>query len=68
MSLLRKQLHVRIGLPATKWMLEIGAFFIRTETELILKSRKVVPTKLVKEGFEFKYPTVEAALKNLCDS
>lgn len=42
------------GLPATKWMLEIGAFFLRTETELILKSRWVVPTRLLEEGFEFR--------------
>ncbi len=65
MSLMRKQLNVKIGFPATKWMLEIGAFFIKTETELILKSRRVVPTKLVNEGFVFKHPTVESALKNL---
>lgn len=68
MGLMRKQLNVKIGLPAAKWMLEIGAFFIKTETELILKSRRVVPTKLMNEGFVFKYPTVESALKNLCDA
>ena len=66
MALMRKQLNVKIGLPAMKWMLEIGAFFINTETELILKSRRVVPTKLLNEGFVFKYPTVEETLKNLC--
>ena len=66
MSLFRKQLNVKIGLPAAKWMLEIGAFFIKTETELILKSRRVVSTKLANEGFVFKYPTVEQTLKNLC--
>lgn len=65
MQLMRKELNVTIGLPATKWMLEIGAFFIGTETELILKSRKVIPTKLVNEGFVFKYPTLELALKTL---
>ena len=65
MALMRKQLNVKIGLPAMKWMLEIGAFFIRTETELILKSRRVVPGRLLKEGFVFKYPTVEQTLENL---
>jgi uncharacterized protein (TIGR01777 family) len=68
MELMRKQLNVKIGLPAMEWMLEIGAFFIKTETELILKSRRVVPTRLLKEGFVFKYPTVEETLKNLCDA
>lgn len=68
MQLLRKHLNVIIGLPAAKWMLEIGAFFIKTETELILKSRRVVPTKLLNEGFVFKYPSVESALKNLCNA
>lgn len=68
MALMRKQLNVKIGLPAMKWMLEIGAFFIKTETELILKSRRVIPTKLLREGFVFKYPTVEQTLKNLCDA
>ena len=65
MSLMRKQLNVKIGLPASKWMLEIGAFFIKTETELILKSRRVVSKRLANEGFVFKYPSVEAAFKNL---
>lgn len=68
MRLMRKQLNIKIGLPAMEWMLEIGAFFIKTETELILKSRRVVPTRLLKEGFVFKYPTVEETLKDLCDA
>ena len=42
------------GLPMPAWLLEIGAFFIRTETELILKSRRVVPTRLLDAGFSFK--------------
>jgi len=44
---------VRIGLPATKWMVEIGAFFMRTDTELVLKSRWVVPKRLLDAGFTF---------------
>ena len=45
-------------------MLAIGAFFMRTETELLLKSRRVVPGALLKSGFEFKHPTwPEAAVE-----
>ena len=46
------------GLPATSWMLEAGAVFMRTETELILKSRRVVPGRLLEHGFVFKYPNL----------
>ena len=56
MQILREACGVRIGLPARKWMLEIGAVFMRTETELILKSRRVVPARLLEHGFKFKYP------------
>jgi uncharacterized protein (TIGR01777 family) len=59
MRLVRASVGSTIGLPATKWMLEVGAFFLRTETELILKSRWVLPTRLLEEGFQFKYPTVQ---------
>ena len=65
MTLMRKQLHKGIGLPATKWMLEIGAFFLQTETELILKSRKVTPAKLLKGGFIFNHPTIASAFESL---
>jgi len=53
---LRRAWGMPIGLPATTWMLEIGAFFLRTETELILKSRRAVPTLLLQHGFEFEFP------------
>jgi uncharacterized protein (TIGR01777 family) len=53
---LRQAWGVSIGFPATKWMLEIGAVFLRTETELILKSRRVVPAKLTHSGFTFQFP------------
>ena len=56
MRSLRRAWGAPIGLPATKWMLEIGTFFMRTETELILKSRRVVPTRLLQGGFEFRFP------------
>lgn len=48
-----------IGLPAAKWMAELGAFVLKTETELIFKSRWVVPTRLQTEGFVFKYPEMK---------
>ena len=54
------------GLPATRWMLEIGAFFMRTETELILKSRRVVPRRLEESGFEFVFPRWREAARDLC--
>jgi hypothetical protein len=53
---LRRAWGVPIGLPAAKWMLEIGAVFLRTETELILKSRRVAPAKLAGSGFGFQFP------------
>ena len=46
----------KFGLTAAWWMLEIGAFFMRTETELLLKSRRVIPGKLLESGFKFNYP------------
>lgn len=51
---LRAAAGVRVGLPATKWMAEIGAFVLRTDTELLLKSRRVVPGRLLDEGFVFE--------------
>ena len=61
----RELVGMPIGLPATAWMLEIGAFFLRTETELILKSRRVTPGKLLASGFTFDHPTFPEALANL---
>lgn len=55
----RKFVGMPIGLPATRWMAEIGAFILRTETELILKSRWVVPTRLLEHGYAFKYPELD---------
>ncbi len=65
MSLFRHSVGMPIGLPATEWMLEIGAFFLRTETELILKSRRVTPGKLLASGFQFTFPTLAEALQDL---
>lgn len=66
MRALREAAGVRIGLPATRWMLELGAVFMRTETELILKSRRVVPGRLLSLGFEFQYPHWPEAARELC--
>jgi NAD dependent epimerase/dehydratase family enzyme len=49
-------------------MLEIGAFFLQTETELLLKSRRVVPGKLLETGFVFDFPDWEAALSDIMGS
>ena len=63
---LREAWGVSVGLPAAKWMLEIGAVLMRTETELILKSRRVVPGVLTKRGFTFQFPQWPAAAEDLC--
>ena len=54
-----------IGLPAFRWMLEIGAFFLRTETELVLKSRWIEPKRLVESGFTFLHPKLIDAITAL---
>ncbi len=65
MRKLRRTWGISVGLPATAWMLEIGAFFLRTETELILKSRRAVPTLLLQHGFEFEFPRWPEAAEDL---
>lgn len=65
MSLLRKALHIPVGIPATEWMITIGAFLLRTEPELILKSRNVRPANLAQAGFQFQYPILEQAICEL---
>jgi uncharacterized protein len=67
MAALRKAWGTPIGLPAGEWMLGIGAIFIRTETELILKSRRVVPGRLLAHGFQFDFPDWPAAATHLVD-
>lgn len=66
MRALREAQGVRLGLPASRWMLEVGAFLLRTETELILKSRRVVPGILEERGFRFAFPTWPEAAVDLC--
>lgn len=65
MAQMREKMNRKIGLPSPRWMLEIGAVVIRTETELILKSRWVIPEKLEKEGYQFKYPKIDEALAEI---
>jgi NAD dependent epimerase/dehydratase family enzyme len=65
MRTLRDVLGVPIGLSAPRWMLEFGSMVIRTETELVLKSRWVVPERLLDAGFEFAYPDLAPALRDI---
>ena len=65
MQLLRNNMGVKIGLPIPRWMLQIGAVIIKTETELILKSRWVIPEQLLNAGFQFTYSNMDEALKNI---
>jgi uncharacterized protein (TIGR01777 family) len=65
MQSLRKINHTSFGLPAHKWMLKFGAWLIGTETELLLKSRWVLPTKLLQQGYVFKHPQLEEAFTSL---
>ena len=63
LSTLRRALKIPYALPTARWQLEIGAFAGRTETELLLKSRRVVPGKLVDAGFTFDYPDWQSAAR-----
>jgi uncharacterized protein len=56
-----------VGIPASRWMLEIGALVLGTETELVLKSRRVIPQRLLKAGFDFHFPNWRAASKDLVE-
>lgn len=66
MQSLRRASGTRLGLTATAWMLEIGTFLMRTESELIMKSRRVVPDRLLQSGFNFDYPEWGPAAIELC--
>jgi uncharacterized protein len=65
MAALRAACGARIGLPATRWMTAIGAFLLRTDTELTFKSRRVVPGRLLDAGFAFEWPDWPAAARDL---
>ncbi|MGX1586155.1 epimerase [Microbacterium sp. NPDC055502] len=64
MAAVRRALGVRLGPPTPRWMLELGAIGIRTETELVLKSRWVLPEKLRAAGFTFRHPDLDEALRS----
>jgi NAD dependent epimerase/dehydratase family enzyme len=67
MRMLRRTYGVRIGLPATRWMLEAGAVFLGTETELVLKSRRVVPERLLASGYRFRFSEIGGAIRDLAE-
>jgi len=67
MKALRQAWGTRIGLPAASWMLEIGTIFLRTESELVLKSRRVIPGRLLEAGFRVQFPEWVSAAQNLVD-
>ncbi|MDQ1527580.1 MAG: uncharacterized protein QOG18_2193 [Microbacteriaceae bacterium] len=68
MRTLRTVLGAPIGLPAPRWMLELGSIAIRTETELVLKSRWVIPERLEQLGYSFAYPELESAIREIVGS
>lgn len=66
MRTLRAAWGIRRGLPASRWMLSLGALAMGTETELVLKSRRVQPRRLLESGFSFRFPTWDIAARDLC--
>jgi uncharacterized protein (TIGR01777 family) len=67
MAVLRETWGHPLGIPAPELILEVGARVFGSETELILKSRRVVPTKLLRSGFQFEFPTWAEAARELCE-
>lgn len=65
MGLLRKEMKMPLGFSQTKWMLQFGAVLLQTEIELIVKSRRVVPARMVENGFQFEYPSMEKTLHEI---
>lgn len=65
MKAFRDVVGMPVGLPAARWMQEVGAFALRTETELILKSRRVIPRQLIESGFKFQFSLLREALEDL---
>lgn len=65
MNKLRKEMKIPFGLNAPVWQLKIASVFLKTETELLLKSRNVYPEKLIQNGFEFLFPNAESAFQDL---
>ena len=65
MRVLREAYGMPFGLPAFEWQLVIGAFLMQSETELILKSRRIVPRRLTDSGFKFEFPEWKDAAPDL---
>jgi len=65
MDTIRKAIGIPVGLPAPAWLLTLGAWIIGTETELILKSRWVMPTKLLEAGYQFRFPDLHSAIRDI---
>ncbi|OXB22906.1 TIGR01777 family protein [Flavobacterium tructae] len=65
MQKLRKAVGIPFGIPLNQFFLKIGSFIIRTETELVLKSRNVIPKRLLEKGFAFKFENIDPAFQNL---
>lgn len=67
MRTLRRAIRMPIGLPATEWMVRLGApLLMRTDPELVLYGRYVLPQRLLDEGFEFRFAQLDDALADLC--
>ena len=62
---LRRALGAPLGLPQPRWLVELGARLLGTDSELVLKSRRVVPGRLAEAGFEFRYPRWDEAARAL---
>lgn len=65
LEILRKAWGIRLGLPVSSWMMEVGTFLMGTESELVLKSRRVVPGRLLAAGFRFCFPDWGEAARDL---
>jgi NAD dependent epimerase/dehydratase family enzyme len=65
MATLRGAVGARFGIPLFRWMIELGSLAIRSESELLLKSRWVVPSRLLAEGFVFEHPELDEAVRQI---
>jgi len=68
MCMIRRSIKIPFGLPMPEWMLKMGARIIRTEAELILKSRNVIPVELLKAGFKHAFPDLKTALDQIINA
>ena len=65
MLTLREVKNIPFGIPISTLLLKLGAKLIGTETELVLKSRNVIPQRLQENGFKFIYGDIEKAMGKL---